>query len=184
MPAHIALLRAVNVGGRNLVAMSDLRDLLETLGFAGARSLLQSGNLVFDSDRLTGAALESLLEEETEKRLKVSAAYFVRTAEEWQRLVDRNPFPREAEQDPSHLLVMCLKETPTAKNVKLLQATIKGAEIVRADGRQLYLIYPEGIAGSKLTNTVIEQKLSARGTARNWNTVLKLAALAATNPLP
>ena len=74
MPAQIALLRAINVGGRNLVAMSDLRDLLGALGFANARSLLQSGNLIFEGRGQKGAALERVLEEATEKRLGVSVA--------------------------------------------------------------------------------------------------------------
>ena len=177
MPAQIALLRAINVGGRNLVAMSDLRDLLGALGFANAQSLLQSGNLIFEAGRQKGAALERLLEEETQKRLGVSVAFIVRTAEEWSRAIERNPFPKEAESDPSHLIVMFLKEPASAQNVSVLQAAIKGPEAVRGDGKHLYVTYPAGIAGSKLTNAVIEQKLGTRGTARNWNTVLKLAAL-------
>src|SRR6266849_2807589 len=104
MSVHIALLGGINVGGHNKVAMSELRDLLAALGFAGARSLLQSGNLVFESPRLTGAALERLLEVETAKRLEVSVEYLVRTADEWERIVARNPFPNEARRDPSHLV--------------------------------------------------------------------------------
>src|SRR5947199_926052 len=141
MPTYIALLRAINVGGRKLVPMSDLRDLLGALGFAGAKSLLQSGNLLFQSARRSGATLERLLETETEKRLGVSVDYFVRTAEELQTIIARNPFPNEAERDPSHLVVMFLKDAPDAKDVKALQAAIQGPEIVRADGKQLYLVY-------------------------------------------
>jgi uncharacterized protein (DUF1697 family) len=174
---HIALLRGINVGGHKLIAMSELRNLLEKLGFAGAKSLLQSGNLVFASQRLTGDALERLLEAETAKRFDVSVDFLVRTADEWKKIVARNPFPKEAKTDPGHLLVMCLKAAPQAKDVKNLQAAIKGPEIVRADGRQLYLVYPAGIGPSKLTHNLIERTLGVRGTGRNWNTVLKLAAL-------
>ena len=157
--------------------MSDLRDLLEALGFASARSLLQSGNLIFEGQGQKGAALERVLEEEAEKRLGVSVAFIVRTAEEWNRAVERNPFPKEAQCDPGHLLVVFLKAPASANNVSVLQAAIKGPEVVRADGKHLYVTYPVGIAGSKLTNALIEQKLGTRGTARNWNTVLKVAAL-------
>jgi uncharacterized protein (DUF1697 family) len=66
---------------------------------------------------------------------------------------------------------------PKATDVEALQAAVQGPEIVRSHGRQLYLVYPEGIGRSKLTNTLIERKLGTRGTGRNWNTVLKLAAL-------
>lgn len=177
MPICVALLRGINVGGRNLVAMSDLRDLLETLGFAGARSLLQSGNLIFKSARRTSAAIERLLESETEKRLGVAVEYHVRTADEWKTVIERNPFPDEAERDPAHLVVSFMKDAPQKENVEALQTAIRGPEIVRADGRHLYVVYPIGIGTSKLTNNVIDKKLGMRGTARNWNTVLKLADL-------
>lgn len=178
MAVHIALLRAINVGGRNQIAMSDLRDLLAALGFGGAKSLLQSGNLVFQSDRQTGATLERLLEVETEKRFGFATDYLVRTAAEWQTLIASNPFPQEAEDDPGHLVVVCLKKAPNAKDVEALQAAITGPEKARCDGKQLYVVYPAGIGRSKLTIARIERKLGTRSTGRNWNTVLKLAGLA------
>jgi|SRR5579864_4446980 len=177
MPNYVALLRGINVGGNKQVAMSDLRDLLGTLGFTGARSLLQSGNLIFQSGRQTGAKLERLLEVETEKRLGVSVDYIVRTSDEWKSAITRNPFPDEAERDPSHLLVMFLKQAPGEKDMQALRSAIKGPEVVRSDGNHVYVVYPAGIGRSKLTLTLIEKKLGARGTGRNWNTILKIAAL-------
>lgn len=171
------MLRGINVGGRNKIAMSDLRALAESLGLRGAKTLLQSGNLVFESERRTSASLEKLLEVETEKRLNVSVDYVVRAAAEWAAIVSANPFVKEARIDPSHLVVMFLKEAPDANGVKALQAAIRGPESVRAEGKQLYMVYPAGIGESKLTNVLIEKKLGGRGTGRNWNTVLKLAAL-------
>jgi len=175
--ARIALLRGINVGGHNKVAMSDLRELCGALGLTDVKSLLQSGNLVFRGDRQTDAALESLLESETAKRLGVSADYVVRSGDELARAVARNPFPKEAKNDPSHLLVMFLKAEPRAKDVDALRVAIKGREIVANDGKQLYLVYPDGIGRSKLTGTMIERTLATKGTARNWNTILKLLAL-------
>src|SRR5262245_19230826 len=99
MSRQVALLRGINVGGHNKLAISDLRELFEGLGFTHVSSLLQSGNLVFHADRRTGAALECLLEAETAKRFNVSADYLVRSAKEWQRVVAGNPFPKEAELD-------------------------------------------------------------------------------------
>ncbi len=177
MAIFVALLRGINVGGRNPIAMADLRDFIKGLGFAGVQSLLQSGNLVFRSERITGDKLECLLEAETEKRWQRSIDYLVRTAQEWQSIVTRNPFPDEAENDPSHLVVLFMKQAPNAKGVAALRAAIKGPEVVRAEGKQVYVVYPAGIGRSKLTSTLIEQKLGARGTGRNWNTVLKLAAI-------
>jgi uncharacterized protein (DUF1697 family) len=176
---YIALLRGINVGGRNLIAMSDLRALCETLGFAAVHTLLQSGNLVFSSARRTSAALERLLEAETQKRFGITVDYQVRTSAELQTVIASNPFPDEAERDPSHLVVMFHKEEPSSKAVAALAAAIRGREVVRADGKHVYVVYPDGIGTSKLTSNLIEKTLGSRGTGRNWNTVLKLAALAA-----
>ena len=177
MAVHLALLRAVNVGGRRPILMAELRDLLLALGFVGARSLLQSGNLVFRSNARTGTDLEGFLEREAAKRLDLHTDFMVRTEEEWKRIVADNPFPEEAKRDPGHLVVMFLKRAPGPKEVEALQAAITGPEIVGIHGREAYMVYPAGIGRSRLTNTFVEKKLGTRGTARNWNTVLKLATL-------
>jgi len=177
MRMYVALLRAVNVGGRGSVAMVVLRTMLGELGFPDARTLLHSGNLVFEGGSKNCAALETLLERETERRLKVRTDYLLRTADEWCSIVANNPFPDEARDDPSHLVVMPLKSTPTKSDVGALVSAIKGRERCRARGRELYLVYPDGIGRSKLTMSLIERTLRTRGTGRNWNTVLKLLAM-------
>jgi uncharacterized protein (DUF1697 family) len=174
----VALVRGINVGGHKQVAMSDLRDLLTTLGFVEPRSLHQSGNLLFRSNARTGAGLERLLEAEAEKCLDLQTDFFVRSADEWRAIVGHNPFRKEAERDPSHLVVMFLKDLPKAKDLKSLQAAIVGPEIVRAYGRHAYIVYPNGIGRSRLTNASIEKELGTRSTGRNWNTILRLGALA------
>jgi len=176
---YVALLRGINVGGHKPVAMADLRDLLTQLGLADARSLLQSGNLVFGANGRTAAQLERLLEAEAEKRLGLQTDFFIRTAKEWKGVVGHNPFRKEATRDPGHLVVMFLKDAPSASAVKALQGTITGPEVVRAGGKHLYIVYPDGIGRSRLTNALIDRKAGTRGTGRNWNTVLKLGVLAA-----
>ena len=178
MTPYIALLRGINVGGHKKVAMSDLRLFLEDLGFADVRSLLQTGNLVFRGNTRTAVSLERLLEAEAEKVLDLCTAIFVRTPKEWRKVVDHNPFPEAAKSDPGHLIVMILKDAPHVTAVKALQRAIEGPEIIRADGRQLYIVYPAGIGRSRLNNKLIEDTLGTRGTGRNWNTVLKLEAMA------
>ncbi|MBV8567485.1 MAG: DUF1697 domain-containing protein [Methylobacteriaceae bacterium] len=178
METHIALLRGINVAGHRPVAMSELRKLLTDLGFHGVRSLLQSGNLVFRGSAATGADLERLLEIEAEKRLGLKTDFLVRTADQWQAIVAGNPFLAEAERDPSHLVVMVLKGMVEEAGVTALRAAITGPEILSAKAREAYVVYSAGIGRSRLTNTLIERKLGTRGTARNWNTVLRLATLA------
>jgi uncharacterized protein (DUF1697 family) len=170
----IGLLRGINVGGHKRVAMSDLLGLLKRLDFDDARTLLQSGNLVFRTVGKTATQLERLLESEVLERLGLETKLFVRSEEEWKAVVAANPFTNEAKRDPARLVVVFLERAPEAEKLKALQAAIKGRETLRAGGRHLYIVYPDGMGTSKLTNAVIEKKLAMRGTARNWNTVLKL----------
>lgn len=175
----IALLRAVNVGGRS-VAMADLRAMLAELGCGNPRTLLQSGNAVFAIKARTSiAALETKLENEARRRFGMPVAFMLRTASEWDAIIAQNPFPEAARNDPRHLLLMALKGAPAAAAIKALRDGYKGPETIHVAGREAYLLYPEGVGRSKLTNALIERRLGFAGTARNWNTVLKFAALAA-----
>jgi uncharacterized protein (DUF1697 family) len=177
MVRFVALLRAINVGGRAPVSMAALRELATGLGLEDPQTILQSGNLVFRAKAATASSLERTLEEAVAARFGVQTDIVVRTSNDWQRIIARNPFPREATDDPGHLLVMPLKGVAKVSDVQALQASVKGREVVRADGAQLYLVYPDGVGRSRLTAVRIEKAVGARGTARNWNTVLKLGAL-------
>jgi uncharacterized protein (DUF1697 family) len=177
--AHIALLRGVNLGGHRAVAMADLRELATALGFSEVRTLLNSGNLVFDAGAHTSAQLEALLEGEAEQRLGLRTDFHVRSAGEWRAIIAKNPFPAEAKRDPARLIMFCLKTAPGAKAFTALQAAIKGPERVLGVGRHAYIYYPDGQGRSTLTIGIIDKALN-RGTGRNWNTVLKLAALTAS----
>jgi uncharacterized protein (DUF1697 family) len=180
MTRYVALLRAVNLGAHNKVAMADLRLLCERLDLREVRTLLQSGNLVFEAPSRAGAAaLERRLETETGEALGVRTDFFVRSAAEWNELIEANPFGKEAKNDPGHLLVMCLKAAPPRTAYTTLEEAIRGRERVRAGTRHAYFVYPDGVGRSKLTTALIESKLKTRGTARNWNTVLKLRELLA-----
>ena len=175
---QVALLRAINVAGHQPVAMADLRDVLSELGFAQPRSLLQSGNLVFDAGRKTGPTLEQLIEQKLAAQLGLRTDVLIRSAAELASIVARNTFRDEAARDPARLVIVFLKTKPPAGAFAELKAAITGSEIVHGDGQQAYIVYSNGIGRSRLTAALIERKLATRGTARNWNTVMKLAALA------
>lgn len=175
--SYIAVLRAVNLPGHNKVGNADLRALMTALDLEEGRTLLQSGNLVFRSALKSTEQLERQLEAAAASRLALETDFFVRTAGEWQAIVDANPFPRKAKADPSHLVAVVLKAPPAAGAVEALQQAIKGREVVRAKGRCAYVVYPDGIGRSKLTSAMIEKRLGTRGTARNWNTVLRLVEM-------
>jgi len=178
MTSHVAFLRAVNVGGRSL-AMSALRDFAYALGLEEPRTLLQSGNLIFRSAGRKPPELERLLESEAEKRLGFATDFLVRSGRELGSILADNPFPTAARRDPARLLVMFLKDEPSADAIAALRQAIVGRESIAAGARQLYIVYPDGIGRSKLTTRLIEQRIGSRGTGRNWNTVVKLAAAAA-----
>jgi uncharacterized protein (DUF1697 family) len=176
MASYVALLRGVNVGGNNMVAMAELRQLLTSVGLSNAQSILQSGNLVFSAARTSPSALETRLEREMKARLGLEVDVHVRSADEWRAIVERNPFCVEAARDPGRLIVSVFKAPLTAVKVEALQAAVSGRETLQADGRHLYMTFPDGMGNSKAAR-IIDTALGARGTARNWNTVLKLAAL-------
>lgn len=175
---RIALLRGVNVGGVR-VAMAELKAMAADLGLARPKTLLNSGNLVFDAAR-PDAELEALLERETAARLGVATDFIVRGLDEWRRIVAANPYPEEARNDPGHLVLMAFKTASTADAVAALEAANPGREYMTLRGREIYVVYPDGIGDSKL-NPLWPRKIAAPGTGRNWNTVGKLLALAASD---
>ncbi len=174
MHARIALLRAINVGGRTKLAMTDLKATFEALGFTAVRTLLQTGNVVFVGDG-ADAEVEARLEAALAQRVGLETEVLVRSGQAWRDMIAANPYPDAARDDPSHMVVMPLKAAPGPEALATLRAAIKGREQVSLAGRCAYLVYPDGIGTSKLTIKIIEGKLATKGTGRNWNTVLKLA---------
>lgn len=167
MALSVAFIRGINVGGNKLLPMAQLKAACESAGLTDVRTFLQSGNVIFNTTRKDPAAL-------IEKALDMDVKVIVRTLDELQKVIARNPFKDEAADDPGHLIVVFLEREPTAK------LEWPGPEVIKPSGRELFIYYPDGQGRSKLTNALIEKKLGMRGTARNWNTVTKLRDLALT----
>jgi len=179
MPTYIALLRAVNLGGSTQVDMGDLRERLTESGFGRVRTLLNSGNIVFQSDVRRREEIERRIEDEVATSFHRPTECFVRTGTEWESVIARNPFPKPAAEDPGRMTVLILKGAPPATAWKALQAVITGREIVRGEAEHGYVVYPDGQGRSKLTPDRIERALGTPGTIRNWNTVMKIGSLLA-----
>lgn len=183
MPRYVALLRAVNVGGRNLLPMAALRGVVEGLGHTGVTTLLQSGNVVFTA---TGkkATLAGQLEQALARDAGVETTVFLLTAADLRAAIAANPFTEAAESDPSRLLLHFLSATPPAGAVEAVDPKYRRNEELAVAGTVLYVWYRQGAGTSKLTAPVIERALggSIRGTARNWNTAVKLLDLAQKAP--
>lgn len=174
---HVALLRGVNVGGRNRVPMAALREALATAGLGEARTHLQSGNVVVGSGaspdetgrRIAGAIADAFALEIT---------VLVRTPDELAGLASRNPY-LDAEADGSKVHVVFLENVPDGTVVAGLDPNRSPPDAFVVSGRELFVHYPNGAGRSKLTLDYLERTLGVRGTARNWNTVRALLDLAA-----
>jgi uncharacterized protein (DUF1697 family) len=168
MPVFIALLRALNVGGTGKLPMGDLRSLCEKAGFRNVRSYIASGNVVAERDGLEAEA-KAALEAELGAYAGKPVGVIVRTGAEMSRVVANNPFPDRA---ASQTVAIFLDLAPPLDILK----DVKGQanEELRLGAREIYVHYPDGIGRSKL-------RISAAGdgTARNMNTVAKLATMAA-----
>ena len=173
---YVGLLRAVNVGGRK-VTMKELREGAEEAGFENCRTLIASGNLVFDAKKASDARIEAELESLIEKTFGLFSEVMVRNPAEWAAILKANPFPKKAKDDPAHLVVMVCKTKPDAKAIDAwlegFRAKYDKGEQLKVVGREIYIDYGDSIGQSKL---VLPKKL-ATGTARNWNTMLKLDAM-------
>ena len=176
MPGLAAFFRAVNLGGDSTLRMEELRTALNESGLGPAETILQSGNVVLRRDARDPARLEGQIERWLDRRLGLRTDVFVRTSEEWHEVVLGNPFSAAAREDPRHLTVLILKTAPPPSAWADLSRGILGREVVRAAGRQGYVVYPDGIGYSRLTLDRIERTLGTHGTLRNWNTVLKVNA--------
>ena len=175
MTRFVALLRGVNVGGNKGVPMSSLKDLAERLSLERPRTLLQSGNLVFSSTGKSSDALEHSLERAIHAEIGVETKICVRSAAQWTELVGANPFRREAETDPGHLVLVAFKTTPKPSGPEAIAQAYEGPERIKLATNHAFIVYPDGIGRSKLTPALLARHLG-EGTARNWNTVLKIQA--------
>lgn len=179
MGTYIALLRAVNVGGR-IVKMAELQLLFEALGFTNVKSYIQSGNVLFATDEggEDATRLRERIKGELEARFGFSVAVVLRTPAELEQLIARCPFAEEAAAQDKRLYVAALSAEPAAEGVERLRADYAGEDEWRLVGRELYLLYHNGAGESKLTTAFIERRLGVIATARNWRTTTTLAKMA------
>jgi uncharacterized protein (DUF1697 family) len=169
---RLALLRAVNVGGRKL-PMAELRELCGRLGWTNVATYIQSGNIVFDA-KGGDAALEAALEQVLAREFGLDVPVIVRTRAEWAKLAAANPFARAARDAPNRLQLLVSKRPPAADAAAKLAARAQAGEQVAAAGGGLWIHFPEGVARSKLTPSSIDKAIGSPATGRNYRTVVKL----------
>jgi uncharacterized protein (DUF1697 family) len=176
------MLRSINVGGRNRVAMADLRDLVTSLGFRDVTTYVQSGNVIF-SGTGSGPAVARTIGTRITADLGLDVPVLVRTGPQLERVLHGNPFAHVA-ADPKTIHVTFLADRPAAAGVGELEALAGqfGADRFEIDGQHVYLHCPGGYGETKLNNTYLERRLGVTATTRNWRTVTTLAELAAAKP--
>jgi uncharacterized protein (DUF1697 family) len=171
---HILLLRGINVGAHNRIAMAELKRLLEAAGMDDVRTYLQSGNVVLSSD-VPAAKLAMRCRRAIAEGAELDVGVLVRTRNELAAIVRRNPLADVA-VDPKRYQVSFFERAPAAGAVKALAELASGGERLVAIGRELYAWHPSGVARSRLWAGLAARELGA--TARNWNTVTKLLEIA------
>ncbi|RKR88678.1 uncharacterized protein (DUF1697 family) [Micromonospora pisi] len=176
MNSYAVLLRGINVGRNNRIAMADLRALLTGLGYDDVATLLQSGNAVFRTGGGDPAALAIEIERAIKADLGLSIPCLVRDRADLDRIVADNPLA-ERTDEPSKLLVCFLAERPDPSRLAAIDFTAYAPEECGVGERELYVWYPGGQQNAKLTYAFFEKRLGGVATARNWNTVTKLLAM-------
>jgi uncharacterized protein (DUF1697 family) len=171
---HLALLRGINVAGKNLIRMEEIRMMMCTeLQCSNVRTYIQSGNIVFSS-MTAQSQLESLIEAGISASLSLTVPVMVRSAEQWTQSLAACPFPVEASSDPSRLFLLTSKAPLPAALADDLQSRARDGEVVKLSQDSLWIYYPNGMAESKLTPSIIDRLAGAPCTARNWKTASAL----------
>jgi uncharacterized protein (DUF1697 family) len=174
---QIVLLRGINLGPRNRIAMPALRELLAGAGFDDVRTYVQSGNVLLGSRR-TPASVARACEELIATELGLDIAVVVRTRDELAEVVRRNPLADVAD-NPKRYQVSFLESEPDAEVVEKLSGLSVDGERMEVIGREIYAWHPAGVARSKLWAALAGKGLGTKATARNWTTVTTLLEMAA-----
>ncbi|GIP38284.1 hypothetical protein J31TS4_15640 [Paenibacillus sp. J31TS4] len=181
MTSYIALLRGINVGGKNKIKMAELKAVLEAAGFRNVQTYIQSGNVLLDSE-LSEREAAKRMEAEIEKAFGIALTVVLRTFEELRHAAANCPFTEaeiaeaEAQADGERLYAAFLPEEPGSEGIARLNACESGKDEFRIVGKDVYLLFRQSIRDSKLSANLA--KLGVPVTVRNWRTVSKLVALA------
>jgi uncharacterized protein (DUF1697 family) len=179
MGTYVALLRGINVGGRAKVSMSELRHLFADLGYAGAKTYIQSGNVIFTASLRSPSRSAAEISARVEKDLCVKCSVLLRTDRQLVEVLENNPYLADGVELSSLYVAFLEKQPSREQSTGLVVPPGETAEFTVA-GREVYLHYPDGYGRTKLSNTYIERRLGV-ATTRNWNTVTKLHELASAS---
>ena len=176
MAERIALLKGINVGRAKRIAMADLRALLTDLGYTKVRTLLQSGNAVFDAGSARPEKIEKDLRAAIRQAHGFDVVCLVITAARLRALIEANPFPERTSEGSKYLLSF-LSRMPSAAELKRHDPISPDPDNARLGEQVIYQWCPDGILDAPQLGTFAERQFGITVTARNWNTIVKLEAL-------
>jgi uncharacterized protein (DUF1697 family) len=176
MKVYIGFLRGINVGGKNKIKMADLKKTLEAAGLAKVQTYLQSGNVLFMSEEAV-EPLRQRIEQEISKAVGVSPSVILRTIEELAQILETCPYEVDALLEGETIQISVLSEDPPQQTADILSKGISDVDKFQINGREIYYLFRQSVLDSKLASNI--QKLGDTATTRNWNTMNKLAELAA-----
>jgi uncharacterized protein (DUF1697 family) len=179
VPAYIAMLRGINVGGQKIIRMEQLRRSCAVLGFKNVETYVQSGNIVFLAAKESPSALSKRISEGIRHDYGFPVPVLVRTAKEMEDVIRSNPFLKEKDIDAVKLHVTFLSNAPLQSALKRLETLPVQSDRFHAGRREIYLYCPDGYGRTKLSNTAFEKVLIVEATTRNWKTVNTLFEMAA-----
>jgi uncharacterized protein (DUF1697 family) len=174
---YVALMRGINVGGKNMLPMKDLVGMFEKAGCTDVRHYIQSGNIVIGAKPSVAKTIADVIAKGVEKKFGFAVPVIVRTRKEIDAVVDDNPFLK-AGTDVERLHVVFLKDRPTAEMAKILDPNRSPGDFFEVRGADIFLSITSA-AKTKITNAWLDSKLKTVSTARNWRTVLKLREMLA-----
>jgi uncharacterized protein (DUF1697 family) len=177
-PRHAALLRGINVGGKNMLPMKELAGMFAAAGCGEVATYIQSGNVVFCAKDKVAAGLGELIAKQVEARFGLKVPVVLRSAAELETVIRSNPFLQAGAAEET-LHVAFLADRPAAALVAGLDARRSAPDEFAVVGREIYLRLVSGVSGTKLSNAYFDSKLKTVSTIRNWRTVLKLVEMTA-----
>ena len=176
---HIALLRGVNVGGKNKLPMKDLAAMFTVAGCSNVRTYIQSGNVVFEAAPRLAAKIPALITAGIETRFGFETTLVLRTVSELRETLSNNPLLKQGAPEET-LSVYFLADLPSADQVRALDPNRSPTDRYIVCGREIFAQHPNGMGNTKLTNAYFDSRLNTTSTARNWRTVGKLLEMASS----
>ncbi|HLV87063.1 MAG TPA: DUF1697 domain-containing protein [Candidatus Sulfotelmatobacter sp.] len=178
MPVLISMLRGVNVGPHNRIKMDALRALYESLKFKDVRTYVQSGNVIFRSNDKNTDQSAKKIQSAIQQTFGINPDVVVRSPQQLRQTIEANPFGKRVQTDPGKVLVTFLESKPAADAAAGLRKLKACPEELHLQNRELFIYFPNGAGKSKLPWSSLAKLLNTTGTARNWNSVLRLLEIA------